>query len=121
MAEMKEEAVKKRLLAQSNSSFCTCLPSGNQVDDLPLASRWISQGRACMCGTRRVLSSGEVCEAKMLVNLIFSVFHHTEASIELTSARNERRALNRQPGFRSGDTYRRTAFVKILHGYSLSN
>ena len=44
-----------------SKSFCTCPPSGNQVDGLPLASlkdaasaSWPFSGRACMCETRRV-------------------------------------------------------------------
>ena len=59
-----------------SKSFCTCPPSGNQVDGLPLAPRkdaasasWPFFGRACMYETRRVFSSsGDVSEANVLGN-----------------------------------------------------
>jgi hypothetical protein len=38
----------KRIIDESKS-FCTCLPSGNQVDGLPLAPRMFSSGRIYMC------------------------------------------------------------------------
>ena len=68
--------------------FCTCFPSGNQVDGLPLAPRkdaasasWPVYGRACMYKTRRVFSSsGEDCQANVFVNLYFSDSYHIEAS-----------------------------------------
>jgi hypothetical protein len=50
--------------SDESKSFCTCPPSGNQVDGLPLAPRkdaasanWPFSGRACMYKTRRVFSS----------------------------------------------------------------
>ena len=79
----------KRILDESRT-FCTCPPSGNQVDGLPLALRnkdaarasWPFSGRACMYETRRVfLSSDEVSEVKVLVNLYFLDSYDIEASI----------------------------------------
>ena len=70
-------------------SFCTWPPSGNQVDGLPLAPRnkdaasasWPFSGRACMCETRRVfLSSDDVSEVNVLVNLFFTDSYDIEAS-----------------------------------------
>jgi hypothetical protein len=70
-------------------SFCTCPPSGNQVDGLPLAphknaasASWPFSGRACMCKTRSVFSSsGKVCYANVLGSLYFSDYYDIEASI----------------------------------------
>ena len=86
-----------------SKSFCTCPPSGNQVDGLPLAPRnkdaapasWPFFGRACMYETRGFLK-----EWMMLL-----VFLFVDAYFQY-----EGRTVNRQPGFRSGDTYRRTCF-----------
>ena len=66
------EVGNKRSLDESKA-FSTCPPSGNQVDGLPLAPRWLFFGRACMYETRRVFSSsGEDCEPNVRVNLYFS-------------------------------------------------
>ena len=71
-----------------SKSFCTCPPSGNQVDGLPLAPRkdtaaasWLFSGRACIRKTRRVfLSSADVSDANVLVNLYFSDSYRIEGS-----------------------------------------
>jgi hypothetical protein len=65
-----------------SKTLCTCSPSGNRVDGLPLASRkdaasasWFFSGRVCMYETRRVfLSSGEVSEAKCAWKSVFFRF-----------------------------------------------
>ena len=68
-----------------SKSFCTCPPSGNQVDGLPLAPRNKDSASASRLffwssvhvETRRVfLSSDEVCDANVLVNLYFSDSHY---------------------------------------------
>ena len=59
------------------TAFCTCPPSGNQVDGLPLAlhkdaasASWPWFGRACERKIRRVfLSSEEVCDINEIANL----------------------------------------------------
>jgi hypothetical protein len=68
-------------IRDKSRSFCTCPSSGNQVDGLPLAPRrdaasasWPFSGRANMCETRRVfLSSGEVYDVNVFVNLYFQI------------------------------------------------
>jgi hypothetical protein len=80
------EVKNKRILDESKS-LCTCPPSGNQVDGLPLAPRWASSGRACMYETRRVLlSSGGVSECKCAWEFVFSDSYHIEASIRASES-----------------------------------
>jgi hypothetical protein len=65
----RQEWLQNRRSLDQHNSFCTCPPSGNQVDGLPLAPRWLFPGRACIHKTRRVFSSsGDVSEPNVLVN-----------------------------------------------------
>ena len=84
------EVAKQRSFDESRS-FCTCPPSGNQVDGLPLAPRkdaapasWPFCGRACMYETRRVFSSsGEACDVNVLVNLEFKILILSRLRVQL--------------------------------------
>ncbi len=85
----RQDRLEIRRSLDESKSFCTCPPSGNQVDGLPLAPRkdaasasWPFSGRACMCETRRVfLISGDVSDANVLVNLENPNSYHIKASI----------------------------------------
>ena len=86
----RQERVRNKRSLDESKSFCTCPPSGNQVDGLPLAPRkdaasasWPFSGRACIHKTRRVFSrSGYFSDANVLVNLENSDSYHIDASIK---------------------------------------
>jgi hypothetical protein len=87
-SDLQERLRNERSLYESKA-FSTCPPSGNQVDGLPLAPRkdaasasWpFSVERACVKLDVFLLSSDDVSEVNVLVNLYFSDSYHIEASI----------------------------------------
>ena len=79
--DRQERLLNKRSLDESKS-FCTCPPSGNQVDGLPLASRWpFSVERACVKLDVFFSSSDEVYDANVRVNIENPDSYDIEASI----------------------------------------
>ena len=84
----RQERLRNKRSIDERKSFCTCPPSGNQVDGLPLPPRWPFSGRACIYETRRVFSSSdEVCYAKVLGIQILMILR---LRFQLVDARNDR-------------------------------
>ena len=71
------------------SAFCTCPPSGNQVDGLPLAlskdaesASWLRSGRACeRIIYQKMYAVDESFNVDLLVNYQKVASYHTKVSI----------------------------------------
>ena len=71
------------------SAFCTCPPSGNQVDGLPLAlskdaqsASWLRSGRACEHKNyQKMYAVDKNVNVELLVNHYNLISYHLKASI----------------------------------------
>ena len=89
---MKNENLEKfrNLIKKWFSAFCTCPPSGNQVEGLPLAlnkdaesASWLRFGRACKHKIyRKMYAFDENFNVYLLVNYQKVASHHLKVSNE---------------------------------------